>query len=480
MQQTADTPAPQRIVVIGLGRVGLVNAACLAAHGHSVIGVDRSSKVVDTIENGDCPFHDQPLAQLLRKLAPTGRMRATTCIDEAMPGADIINCCVGSPVGPDGEVDLTQLRVAANAIGRALPNAARGPVIMLRSTVPPRTTSDIFKPILERQSGLVHGTDFQVAYVPEFLREGSAVHDFEHATRSVIGVSNAAVFDRLSALFAPFSERLMKTSLELAELAKLTDNAWHSLKVSFANELGNIAVAAGQDGQQLLDLLCLDSKLNMSSAYLKPGFAFGGPCLPKDLKMIKAFAGQYGVATPVLKGAEQGNDVQIERARQLVLKQRTDRVTLIGPQFKSGTNRLTGSPALELIARLQQDGIQTRISAGDALAVQESREPVIAETCSLVGNRTQYATSLRDAAAFAELIIIGCVNSEDRAELQGLLRDKTVLDIVGWPELERFARNYIGVNWLSNASDSRDASSMPAGWTRSSTPHEARESLALD
>lgn len=436
--------------------MGLVNAACLAAQGHSVVGVDCSSKTVADIEMGRCPFLDPPLAQLLESVVPAGRLRATTRLEQAMGGADIVICCVGSPVDKDGEVDLSQLTVATKAIGSALSVAGSDPIIVLRSTVPPKTTSRMFIPLLESQSGLKHGKQFHVAYVPEFLREGSAVHDFEQATRAVIGTASDVAFARMTDLLAPFSHQILQTSFELAELAKLTDNAWHSLKVSFANELGNIALAAGQDGRQLLDILCLDSKLNMSPAYLHPGFAFGGPCLPKDLKMLKAFAGQIRVTTPVLHGAEEGNNAQIERARALVLRQNVDRVTLIGPQFKSGTNRLTGSPSLELIARLQDDGIRACVYTGADNLAPEQPQCRAAVAHSVTDGKFTFSRDLRRAVAFADLIIIGCVNNQDRTDLQELVRDKTVLDLTDGSGLERHCRNYIGLSNPMTTASARD------------------------
>lgn len=452
MKSTTHLPDPLRIVIAGLGRVGLVNAACLASRGHSVIGVDRSAQVVDNVNKGRSPFIDPPLEQILNRVVPSGFLRATTRLDQAMRGADIVVCCVGSPVDHHGETDLTQVLDAANAMGEALTAAACDPIIVLRSTVPPLTTTDMLIPTLEHRSGLKHGVDFHVAYVPEFLREGCSVQDFEQATRSVIGVADDATFDRLSTLLAPFSERILKTNFELAELAKLTDNAWHSLKVSFANELGNLALAAGQDGPKLLEILCQDSKLNTSSAYLRPGFAFGGPCLPKDLKILKSFARRKGVATPVLTGVEKGNDVQIERARSLVHAQQVDRIALIGPQFKSGTNRFSGSPSLELVARLHRDGLGARVYVRPGLDVRKPDDQNTAEPCALAGRGLQFSSCLRQTVAFADLILIGCINEDEQSELQDLLKDRTVLDLAGWPELAPLSRSYIGVNWPARMS----------------------------
>ncbi|MEM7492426.1 MAG: nucleotide sugar dehydrogenase [Pseudomonadota bacterium] len=438
---------PLRIVVIGLGRVGLVNAACFAAAGHTVVGIDRSRRVVDAINAAKCPFVDQPLERLIKTVVPVGLLTATSIAEHAICDADMIIICVGSPVDHDGQVDLSQLQNAAEKVGRALSNTASNPCVILRSTVPPGTTSNLFIPVLERASGLKHGHHFHVAFVPEFLREGSAVQDFQQANRTVIGVEDDRPFGRVANLFAASSEHVFKTSFSMAELAKLTDNAWHSLKVSFANELGNLAMAINQDGRELLDILCSDSKLNISPAYLKPGFAFGGPCLPKDLKMLRSFANQSDIETPVLKGVETGNDSQIERARKWVLKQGVKRIALVGAKFKSDTNRLIGSPQIELVMRLQQSGLSTTIYISPDIEACDVTETSASYRLSDAGGGPSISRDLEGITRSSDLILLGNISHSEYVKLKPMLWNKAVLDLVGFPELCHSARSYFGINW---------------------------------
>ena len=447
MPTTAITPL--RIVVIGLGRVGLVNAAYFAAAGHTVVGIDWSRRVVDAVNAATCPFVDQPLERLIKTVVPAGLLKATSSAEQAICDADMIIVCVGSPVDQDGQVDLNQLQNAAEMVGQALSNTASNPCVILRSTVPPGTTSNLLIPVLERASGLKHGHHFHVAFVPEFLREGSAVQDFQQASRTVIGIEDDRSFSRVANLFTPSSQHIFKTSFTMAELAKLTDNAWHSLKVSFANELGNLAMAINQDGRELLDILCSDSKLNISPAYLKPGFAFGGPCLPKDLKMLKSFAHQSDIDVPVLSGVETGNGSQIERARRWVLKQGSKRIGLVGAKFKSGTNRLTGSPQIELIMKLQQSGLATMIYASPDIEAFALSNTCISQSDIEMTERPSISRNLEEVIRSNDLILVGNISRAEHVRLAPMLRNKTVLDLVGVPELHHSAQIYFGINWPS-------------------------------
>lgn len=441
--------APQRITVIGLGRVGLVNAACFAARGHSVIGIDSNREVVTAINRAECPFLDPELEGLLVETVSAGLLRAERETRHAIQNANFIFCCVGTPHTDETGLDLTQFERAIQSIGDALKSAVTKPIIVVRCTVPPQTMSGLVVPILEQRSKKKCHEGFEVAFVPEFLREGSAVEDFKHSTRTIIGVQNIETYKRISQLMAPFSRQCVKVSFELAELSKLMDNAWHSTKVAFANELGNIAAAISQDSQQLLELLCLDDKQNLSSAYLRPGFAFGGPCLPKDLGMLSSFAKQNGVRTPLLSGVQTGNDEQIERAKRFIHGLGVRRITLVGAEFKTGTSRLLGSPQMLLMERLWQDGFDVQVHASIAHHIDH---PSTNSTRTCAARRISelpFNASLEDAIDFGELIVIGQLNSDLLRRTQAALNDKVVLDLGSYPSMRKNAKAYFCVREIA-------------------------------
>jgi GDP-mannose 6-dehydrogenase len=346
-----------RISVFGLGYVGAVSAACLAADGHTVVGVDTNQVKVDLLNQGRAPVIEEGLGELIEQGVRSGRLRATTDCDEAVATTDLGFVCVGTPSKSNGSLDLAYLRRVAEDIGQAIGRQQTDFVVVIRSTVLPGTTRQIVLPDLERAAG----RPVSVGVHPEFLREGTAIRDFHEPPKAVVGAADYRVQELVAPVAARPGAPLIQTDLELAEMVKYADNAWHALKVSFANEIGSLAKAQGLDGQQVMDIFCADTKLNLSPVYLRPGFAFGGSCLPKDVRALRYQGRSLDLDLPVLNAILPSNVQQLERAFQLVADAGARRVGVLGLAFKAGTDDLRESPMVEVVERLIGKGYDLRI-----------------------------------------------------------------------------------------------------------------------
>ena len=345
-----------RISVYGLGYVGSVSAACLAADGHTVVGVDTNPVKVDLLNQGHAPVVEAGLGELIEEGVRAGRLRATTDCDAAVAGTDIGLVCVGTPSRGNGSLDLTNLRRVADDIGQAI-RRRRSPItVVVRSTVLPGTTRDVLQPELERTAG----RPVAVAVYPEFLREGTAIRDYRQPPKVVVGAIDEAVRDLVTSLAARPGAPLVQTDLELAEMAKYVDNSWHALKVTFANEIGSLAKAQGLDGHRVMDILCTDTKLNLSPVYLRPGFAFGGSCLPKDVRALRYQGRGLDLDLPLLNAILPSNAQQLDRAFQLVTDAGARQVGVLGLAFKAGTDDLRESPMVEVVERLIGKGYEVQ------------------------------------------------------------------------------------------------------------------------
>ena len=346
-----------RISVFGLGYVGAVSAACLAADGHMVVGVDNDPVKVDLLNQGRSPVIEAGLEELISEGVGAGRLRATTDCDEAVAGADLAFVCVGTPSKGNGSLDLRYLRRVADDIGQAIRRQGSPVVVVVRSTVLPGTTRQVLLPDLE----LAAGQPVSVAVHPEFLREGTAIRDYHEPPKVVVGAVDEVVRDLVTPVVTRPGAPLIQTDLELAEMVKYADNAWHALKVTFANELGSLAKAQGLDGQRVMDILCVDTKLNLSPVYLRPGFAFGGSCLPKDVRALRYRGRSLDLDLPVLNAILPSNAQQLNRAFQLVAEAGSRQVGVLGLAFKAGTDDLRESPMVEVVERLIGKGYDVRI-----------------------------------------------------------------------------------------------------------------------
>ena len=350
-----------RISIFGLGYVGAVSAGCLAAEGHQVLGVDPVADKVDLINRGHSPIVEAEINEIIAEAVRMGSLHATQDSAKAIHETDLSFICVGTPSQPNGNLDLRYIRRICEQIGNALRTKTDRHTIVIRSTILPGTMRTVVIPTLEDSSGKKAGKDFGVCNNPEFLREGSAVKDFRSPPKTVIGELDQASGDLLASLYEHLEAPLIRTGLDTAEMIKYVDNSWHALKIGFANEIGNLCDSFEVDADAVMNIFCEDKKLNISPAYLKPGFAFGGSCLPKDLRALSYQAKMHDLQLPILNAVLPSNEMQIARGVNLVMNSGSQRVGILGFSFKAGTDDLRESPVIEVIERLIGKGYDLRI-----------------------------------------------------------------------------------------------------------------------
>jgi GDP-mannose 6-dehydrogenase len=349
------------VSVFGLGYVGSVSAASFAADGHTVIGVDVNADKVDSLNQARSPIVERGLDEMICDNVAAGRLRATTSTAEAVGESDLSLICVGTPSRKNGSLDLAFLERVAEQIGEALRTKPGYHVVVVRSTVLPGTTHDVVIPALERTSGKKYGTGFGVTVNPEFLREGTAIHDFRNPPLTLVGHNYRSDAEPTAALYAKVDAPVVSTGIRTAEMMKYASNTWHALKVSFANEMGNLCKRLQIDSHEVMDIFCRDEKLNLSSYYLKPGFAFGGSCLPKDVRALQYRAKELDLEMPVIQSILGSNHLQVQHAIDEIVETGRKRVGLLGFSFKAGTDDLRESPIVILAEALLGKGFQLSI-----------------------------------------------------------------------------------------------------------------------
>ena len=349
------------IAVVGLGYVGAVSSACLAEMGHSVVGVDVDRQKVAEIEAGRSPIVEPRLDELVAAGRAGGQLQATTDLAEALSRSDVVMVCVGTPARSDGTVNLEHVERVSAEIGRELARAEKFVAVVYRSTVPPGTVDGHMRPVLERESSLRTDEDFGVAMAPEFLREGSGVADFFEPPFIVAGVRDERTLAIVTDLFAGLERPTHALAIEQAESLKYACNAFHALKITFANEVGRLLGAIGIDARDVMQVFCEDERLNISTAYLRPGFAFGGSCLPKDMRALMHLARVHDVDVPVLTGVLRSNESHLRLAVRRILDAEAREVALLGLSFKPETDDLRESPYVELAETLTGKGVRLRI-----------------------------------------------------------------------------------------------------------------------
>jgi GDP-mannose 6-dehydrogenase len=359
---TISTVPPKQLAVFGLGYVGAVTAACLAERGNMVIGVDSNPDKVKMITAGRTPVIEEGLEDLISSQVASGRLVATTDARSAIEHSDMAMICVGTPSNAAGGLNTTFLERVITDIGDALRETNRhGYVVVVRSTVFPGTVDEVIIPALEKASGFHVGVEVRIATNPEFLREGSSIADFHTPPKTVVGCDDAVAGEQLLALYDGLPGPRWTVPIRVAEMVKYADNSFHALKVGFANEIGALCKESSIDSHLLMELFCDDRKLNISPAYLKPGFAFGGSCLPKDLRAILHAARHRDLVLPILESILPSNDLQVSRCFDVIERTGAKRVGLFGLSFKSGTDDLRESPLVALAERLLGRGIDLRI-----------------------------------------------------------------------------------------------------------------------
>ena len=397
----------RRIAIFGLGYVGSVSAACLADGGWNVVGVDVNPVKVDTINAGRSPIIEEGLDELMARGVAGRRLRASSDVEEAVATSDTSMICVGTPSRPNGSLDLSAVERVAESIGRALASSNGYHVVVVRSTMLPGSTEEIVIPLLETHSNRRVGVDFGVCYNPEFLREGSSIRDFHHPPYTVIGGNDTAANEMLASLYGTVDAPVVTTSVRVAEMLKYASNAYHALKIVFANEIGALCKEQGIDSHELMDVFCQDRKLNISSTYLKPGFAFGGSCLPKDLRAVLHHARRLDLNLPLLEAVLTSNERQIQTAYQMIQRSGKKRVGVLGLSFKAGTDDLRESPMVSLVERLIGRGYDVAVydrSVSLAKLHGANRAYIEQEIPHIVSIMT---TSLDGLLAHADVVVIG-------------------------------------------------------------------------
>jgi GDP-mannose 6-dehydrogenase len=422
-----------RLSVFGLGYVGAVSAGCLASRGHQVVGVDRQETKVSLLNSGRSPIIETRIDKMIEAAHAANLLRATVNAAEAVRDSEMSLICVGTPSEANGSLNLAYVRNVCTEIGAAMRGLTRHHTVVVRSTVLPGTMRDVVIPLLEEASGKRAAIDFDVCFNPEFLREGTAVEDFHHPPKTVIGELAGRGGEAVLALYEGIDAPVFRATLEVAEMVKYVDNAWHAIKVGFANEVGSICKAMKIDSGEVMDIFCKDTKLNISPYYLRPGFAFGGSCLPKDVRALRYRARTLDVEVPILNAILASNEAHIQRGIDLVLRQDKRRIGVLGFSFKSTTDDLRESPVVELIERLigkgyelslydrnvnlarltgaNRDYILNRIPHISAL-MRESIDEVLAHSqVIVVGNPArefdQLATKVRPEQIVVDLVRLG-------------------------------------------------------------------------
>ena len=435
-----------KISIFGLGYVGAVSAGCLAQDGHEVIGVDPNLTKVDLVNRGVTPIIEKDIGEMIAVAAATGKLRATTEVEDAVRDSDISLICVGTPSQLNGNLDLSHVRKVCEQIGRAIKIKDAFHVVVARSTMLPGSMRSVVLPTLEEFSGKKAGVDFGVCNNPEFLREGTAVWDYYNPPKTVIGESDPRAGDMLVKLYDKMDAPVIRVDLDTAEMVKYTDNTWHALKVAFTNEMGNICKAVGIDGHRVMEIFCQDTKLNLSPYYMKPGFAFGGSCLPKDVRALSYKGRSLDLELPVLNAIMLSNERQIDKSIKMITEKGGRKVGVLGFAFKAGTDDLRESPIVNVIEYLIGKGYELRLydkNVNLAALTGANRDYILNHIPHISKLMVQ---SLDEVLDFAETLVIGNGAEEFRAVPGRLKPDQTVVDLVRISQAQSGGQ-YDGICW---------------------------------
>lgn len=439
----------RKISVFGLGYVGSVSATCLASRGNFVLGVDLNPDKVRAMDSGQSPIVEEGLGEILAQANKACHLHATTDAAAAVQGTEISFICVGTPSQRNGKLDLSGVQRVCQDIGNALRKKNEYHWVVLRSTALPGTTENLVVPALEQASGKKAGKDFAVCYNPEFLREGTAIKDFFNPPFTILGTQDFTRLEPLRELYSWASSKKFETSIATAEMVKYVCNAFHAVKVGFANEVGVLAKHLGVDAEAVTQIFTSDTTLNISPAYLSPGFAFGGSCLPKDLRALVHSARENDLRMPLLESILPSNAEHIERVVEKVMHSGKRRVGVLGLSFKAGTDDLRESPLVHLVKRLLGEGCQIQIWDKNVMLgkLVGSNRQFIDEYIPHIGMLLKEDVS--DVVRGAEVILVGS-RAVDREALLGTLKpDQLVIDLVNLEKLRRPQGNwgYEGICW---------------------------------
>ncbi|MEC8556772.1 MAG: nucleotide sugar dehydrogenase [Planctomycetota bacterium] len=410
-----------RIAVVGMGYVGCVTATCLARDGNEVIGIDVDSKKVNSINSGISPVFEPGLEELLKQQVASGSLRATTDIAVAVEESDVALIAVGTPSSADGSVNFEVVKRVTASIGSCLRSLERPYTVIVRSTLLPGVLEEVLEPVLAEESGLVVGRDVFLCNNPEFLRETTAIKDYDNPPFVLVGANDDSAAETALQLYANLDCEKIVTTTREASMVKYTGNAYHALKIAFANEIGALSKSFGADGQRVMEVACRDTQLNVSKAYLRPGFAFGGSCLPKDVRALSRYAEQEAQKCSLLRSILPSNDSHLERALRLVQQSGTRKIGLVGLSFKAGTDDLRESPQVRLAESLLGQGYEIKIFDPDVRVTE------------LVGSNLHYIDE--HLPHLARLLCNDAPEILDHAELL-IVATSTVNRLAGWQEYE--------------------------------------------
>jgi GDP-mannose 6-dehydrogenase len=435
-----------KISIFGMGYVGVVSGACLLQDGHEIVGVDKIAAKTADLSQGRCPIQEPGVAKLLVEGHKAGRLKATTEASEGLRQSEMAWICVGTPSGPDGGVELSSVEAVIKEIGQTLRDSDDRPLVVLRSTCLPGTTASRIIPLLEDESGLTVGKDIHVVFHPEFLREGTAVKDFYEPAKIVVGEAHPGAAERLLSIYEKYDVPCFRLELSEAEMVKYYDNLFHALKITFANELAAIAKSVGVDSRRVAEVFCADTKLNISARYLRPGSAFGGSCLPKDLRAILRFASLRSLQLPMLQNVLQSNDTQIKNLIARVLTHHPHTVGMVGLAFKANTDDMRESPYVKVAKALIGEGIKLRIY-----------DPAVHPDRLVGSNKEQVQKALRHLEdllisslgelSATDLIIVNHPTVDADCVYGWLNAGIVVLDLAGIAGVDRHADGYEGIYW---------------------------------
>ena len=434
------------IAIIGLGYVGCVSAACLASAGHNVVGVDISPEKVDLINDGKSPIIEKDIDELISASVDDGRLSATTCIADAILNSELSLVCVGTPSRANGSLDLTYIQNSVSDVARTLKNHDKYHVVAVRSTMLPGTLENIVLPLLEELSGKKVGSEIGLCTNPEFLREGTAIHDYRNPPFTLVGALDERSAASLKRLYSDLDQPFLQVDIRVAEMVKYSCNIFHALKISFANEIGVICKELQIDSHKVMDIFKQDEELNISTAYLNPGFAFGGSCLPKDLRALTHKAKELDVSIPMLGSILPSNQVHIERAFKLVQQTGLKKIGILGLSFKAGTDDLRESPIVQLAEWLLGKGYEISIYDQNVIlanllgANKLFIEQVIPHLAKMLN------PSLESVLESSEVIIVS-QRSDEFADLQDKVRgEHHVIDLARALEGKSDSQ-YQGICW---------------------------------
>ena len=436
-----------KISIFGLGYVGAVSVGCLAKEGHQVLGVDTNQTKVDLINSGQSPIIEEDIGEIIQEYVARGAVSATSDVTQAVLDSEISLICVGTPSQINGSLDLSYVRRVCEQIGAVLKTKSEYHVVVARSTMLPGSMMGIVIPTLEQCSGKKAGVDFGVCNNPEFLREGTAVYDYFNPPKTVIGETDKKGGDILASLYNKMNAPLIRTTVEVAEMVKYSDNVWHALKVSFANEIGNICKELKIDSHKVMDIFCQDTKLNLSPYYLKSGFAFGGSCLPKDVRALVYKGKSLDLELPVLESILPSNRQQVSRAIGLITEEKSKKVGVLGFSFKAGTDDLRESPMVEIIEYLIGKGYDIKLydkNVSIASLVGANKDyilNVIPHISSLM------VGTVEEVINHADIVVIGNKDKEYLDLDKKLVTGKIIIDYVRISNRVSDDSHYKGICW---------------------------------